>query len=157
MFRYGHRLFSIVSIGLILIAMFHAIGHFVAPPYESFLSPLLGAMQAYRFELMLGSPSMMDIYDGLDLAVPILLLWVGTSNLLIARYTGLRDKLMRRICTLNILGVLMLVVLFGVFQMVTLAICLGIVDVLFVITRFRLRRSRLLRGPNTATAPTTQF
>jgi hypothetical protein len=101
-------------------------------------------MQAYRFDLGLGNPSMLDIHDSLSLTLSIALLWTGLLNLLIARYTGLRDKLMRRVCTLNVLGVGALVVLFIVYQLPGPAIGLGIVEILFVIARFRLRRSRIV-------------
>lgn len=145
MFRKGHRLFSAAAIGLILVAVLHGITHFSAPSDDLVMSALLTAMQAYRFDLGLGNPSMMDIHDSLSLAMAITLLWTGLANLLIARYTGLRDKLMRRVCTLNILGVGALVALFGTYQLPAPAIGLGIVEILFLIARFRLRRSRIMR------------
>ncbi len=145
MFRKGHRLYSAASIGLILVAVLHAIGHFSAPSDDLVMSALLTAMQAYRFDLGLGNPSMMDIHDSLSLTMALVLAWVGLSNLLIARYTGLRDKLMRRVCTLNVFGVGALVALFSVYQLPAPAIGLGIVEILFVIARFRLRRSRIVR------------
>ncbi|MBL0122751.1 MAG: hypothetical protein IPP88_08460 [Betaproteobacteria bacterium] len=147
MFRKGHRLFSTASIGLILVALLRAIVHFSAPSDDLVMSALLTAMQAYRFDLGLGNPSMMDIHDSLSLTMSIALLWTGLLNLLIARYTGLRDKLMRRVCTLNIFGVGALVVLFSVYQLPGPAVGLGIVEVLFVIARLRLRRSRVVHAP----------
>ena len=89
---------------------------------------------------------MMDIYDSLSLTMAILLLWIGIVNLLIARYTGLRDKLMRRVCTLNVFGVGALVTLFSIYQLPAPAIGLGIVEILFIIARIRLRRSRIIRA-----------
>lgn len=148
MFRKGHRLFSVASIGLILVAVRHIIGQLSSPPDDLVMSALLTAMQAYRFDLGLGSPSMMDIFDSLSLTMAIMLAWTGLSNLLISRYAGLRDKLMRRVCTLNVFGVGALVVLFGIYQLPTPAIGLGIVDVLFIIARIRLRRSRIVRSEN---------
>ena len=148
MFRHGHRLFSIASIGLMLVAIYHVIGQFLPSPDDPFLGAVVSAMQSYRLETALGSPSMTEVHESINLALPITLLWMGIANLFIARYTGLRDKLMRRICTLNMVGVLALLVMFSLFQMFTLAIGLGIVDVLFVITRFRLRRSRNVRAPD---------
>jgi hypothetical protein len=144
MFRKGHRLFSIASIGLILVALLHAITHFSSPSDDLVMSALWTAMQAYRFDLGLGSPSMMDIYQSMSLTMAIVLAWVGLANLLIARYTGLRDKLMRRVCTLNIVGVGALVLLFSIYQLPAPALGLGIVDILFFIARFRLRRSRII-------------
>jgi hypothetical protein len=132
---------------LILVAALHAVTHFSAPSDDLVMSALLTAMQAYRFDLGLGNPSMLDIHDSLSLALSIALLWTGLLNLLIARYTGLRDKLMRRVCTLNVLGVGALVVLFSVYQLPGPAIGLGIVEILFVIARFRLRRSRTVHTP----------
>ena len=146
MFRKGHRLFSAASIGVILVALLHAITHFTGPSEDLVMSALLTAMQAYRFDLGLGNPSMMDIHDSLSLTMAISLLWIGLSNLLIARYTGLRDKLMRRVCTLNVFGVGALVVLFSVYQLPAPAIGLGIVEILFIIARVRLRRSRIMRS-----------
>jgi len=144
MFRKGHRLFSIASIGLILVALLHAITHFSPPSDDLVMSALLTAMQAYRFDLGLGSPSMMDIYQSMSLTMAIVLAWMGLVNLLIARYTGLRDKLMRRVCTLNVVGVGGLVVLFSIYQLPAPAIGLGIVEILFFVARFRLRRSRIV-------------
>ena len=144
MFRKGHRLFSIASIGLILAALLHAITHFSAPSDDLVMSALLTAMQAYRFDLGLGNPSMMDIYQSMSLTMAIVLAWVGLVNLLIARYTGLRDKLMRRVCTLNVVGVGGLVVLFSLYQLPAPAIGLGVVEILFFVARFRLRRSRIV-------------
>lgn len=146
MFRKGHRLFSAASIGVILVALFHAITHFSAPSEDLVMSALLTAMQGYRFDLGLGNPSMMDIHDSLSLTMAILLLWIGIVNLLIARYTGLRDKLMRRVCTLNVFGVGALVTLFSIYQLPAPAIGLGIVEILFIIARIRLRRSRIIRA-----------
>ena len=146
MFRKGHRLFSAASIGVILVALLHAITHFTGPSEDLVMSALLTAMQAYRFDLGLGNPSMMDIHDSLSLTMAISLLWIGLSNLLIARYTGLRDKLMRRVCTLNVFGVGALVVLFSVSQLPAPAIGLGIVEILFIIARIRLRRNRIVRS-----------
>ena len=150
MFRKGHRLFSVASIGLILVAVLRVIAHFAAPPDDLVMSALLTAMQAYRFDLGLGNPSMLDIFESLSLTMAILLLWVGLTNLLIARYAGIRDKLMRRVGTLNVFGVGALVVLFSIYQLPPPAIALGIVEILFVIARFRLRRSRIVRSPERA-------
>ena len=144
MFRKGHRLFSVASIGLILVAVLHAIGHFSSPPEDLVMSALLTAMQGYRFDMGLGNPSMLEIFESLSLTMAIMLLWAGLTNLLIARYSGLRDKLMRRVCTLNVFGVGTLVVLFSVYQLPSPAIGLGIVELLFIIARVRLRRSRIV-------------
>jgi hypothetical protein len=146
MFRKGHRLFSAASIGVIVLALLHAIAYFSAQSDELLMSALYAAMQAYRFDLAIGSPSMMDIHESLNLALAINLLWIGLANLMIARYTGLRDKLMRRVCTLNVFLVAALAVLFGIYQLSVQAIGLGIVEILFVIARIRLRRSRIVRS-----------
>lgn len=145
MFRKGHRLFSIASLGLILVAVLHAIGHFT-PPDDLVMSALLTAMQSYRFETGFGNPSMLDIFESLSLTMAITLAWAGLLNLLIARYTGLRDKLMRRVCTLNLIGVAALLVLFNIYQLALPAIALGIVEIMFFIARFRLRRSRIVNS-----------
>ena len=144
MFRHGHRLFSIASIGLILVAALHVVGQFSAISEEFAASPAFAAMQAFRFELLYGNPLLLDFFDGLNAAFAILLVWAGLINLLIARYTGLRDKLMRRVCTLNLIGVGALMALFAFNQSLIHAIALGIVEALFFVTRFRLRRSRIM-------------
>jgi len=154
MFRKGHRLFSAASIGVILVALLHATAHFSAPSDDLVMSALVTAMQAYRFDLGLGTPSMMDIYQSMSLTMAIVLIWVGITSLLIARYSGLRDKLMRRVCTLNVFGVGALVGLFSTYQLPAPAIGLGIVWILFVIARVRLRRSRIVRvRPDRAPTP----
>ncbi len=144
MFRHGHRLFSIASIGLILVAALHIAGQYSAAVEEFAASPAFAAMQAFRFELMFGNPLMTDLFDGLNAAFVILLMWAGLINLLIARYTGLRDKLMRRVCTLNLIGVGALIAFFAINDLLVHAIALGIVEILFFVARFRLRRSRIL-------------
>lgn len=150
MFRKGHRLFSIASIGLIIVAILHLVGHLSPLPDDLVMIALLTAMQGYRFDMGLGNPSMRDIFDSLGIAMSIMLIWTGLINLLIARYTGLRDKLMRRVCTLNLVGVAVLVILFGAYQVWLPAIGLGIVEVLFFVARFRLRRSRIVLAPGKA-------
>ncbi len=147
MFRQGHRLFSIASIGLILVAALHVAGQFSAAADEFAASPAIAAMQIFRFETLYGNPLMTDFFDGLNAALPVLLAWVGLMNLLIARYTGLRDKLMRRVCTLNLIGVGVLSAFFAFNQLLIHAIALGIVEVFFFVARFRLRRSRILPAP----------
>ncbi len=151
MFRRGHRLFSTAAIGIILVAMLQLAAHFAGPSEELLMSALWLAMQAYRFDMGFGNPSMMDVHESLRVGMAIALLWVGLANLLIARYTGLRDKLMRRVCTLNVVGIGALAALFGFYQLPTPAMGLGIVEILFVIARIRLRRSRIVHAP----APTT--
>ena len=146
MFRKGHRLFSAAAIGLIVFAVLHAIAYFAAQSDELVMSALYAAMQGYRFDLAMGSPSMMDIHESMCLALAIALLWVGLANLMIARYTGLRDKLMRRVCTLNVFLVAALAVLFGIYQLASQAIGLGIIEILLVIARIRLRRSRIVHS-----------
>ncbi len=144
MFRHGHRLFSIASIGLILVAVLHVAGQFWAASEEFAASPAFAAMQVFRFDLLPGSPLLADLFDGLNAAFAILLVWAGLMNLLIARYTGLRDKLMRRVCTLNLIGVGALIIFFVINDLLVHVIALGIVEILFFVARFRLRRSRIL-------------
>ena len=155
MFRKGHRLFSIAALGLLVVSIMQAVNHFSTPPDDLITSGLLLAMQAYRQELAPGNPSMMDIHEGHSLTVAIMLFWVAGMNLMISRYSNLRDKLMRRVCTLNLVVVGALVVLFSMYQMLVPAISLGIVEVLFFITRYRLRRSRKIRSPSTGMGPPT--
>ncbi len=140
MFRKGHRLFSAASIGLILIAVLHTIGHFAPPPDDLIMTALLTAMKSYRFDLGLASPSMLEIFESLSLSVSLMLAWAGLTNLLIAHNAGLRDALMRRVCALNVLGIAALVALFGVYRVPPPAITLAIVDILFVIAFVGLRR-----------------
>ena len=83
MFRKGHRLFSVASIGLILVAVLHAIGHFSSPPNDLVMAALLTAMQAYRFDFALGSPSMLDIFESLSLTFSIMLVWAVLGGILI--------------------------------------------------------------------------
>lgn len=144
MFRKGHRLFSSASIGLIVVAFMHAIGQFSASPDDLVFAALVLSMESYRFDLGAGKPSMMDIFESLGLTMSVMLVWMGLANLLIARYTELRGKLMRRVCTLNLIGGAVLVGLFVYYDVLPPAIALGIVWVLFFIARYRLRSGRII-------------
>lgn len=145
MFRKGHRLFSISSLALILLAALHTIGHFAPPPDEFVTSGLMAAMQSFTFDLGLGNPSVMDAFDSDSLALAILLLWIAVLNLYVARNTVVGDNVVRKVCTVNVLFLGALVVLFAWYRIPPTAISLGIVEIMFVTSRVRLRRSRMKR------------
>ena len=145
MFRKGHRLFSISSLALILLAVLHAISHFSPPPEELVTTGLMAAMQSFTVDLGLGNPSMMDTFDSFSLSLAILLLWIAVMNLYVARNTVVGDNVVRKICTVNVLFLGALVVLFAYYRIPPTAIGLGIVEIMFVVARVRLRRSRMKR------------
>jgi len=149
MFRKGHKLFSFASIGLIVAAILQIILYVWVWQDELAVSGLAIALQGYRFDFGPGDPSVMESHESLSIALAVLLLWAGLQNLLIARYTGLRDKLMRRTCSFNLIMIASLLVLFSIYRMMLPVICLAIVEVMFFIARYRLRRSKIMRTPTT--------
>ncbi|MEP7154533.1 MAG: hypothetical protein ABI905_02075 [Betaproteobacteria bacterium] len=149
MFRKGHKLFSFASIGLIVTAFLQIILYASVWQDELATSGLALAMQGYRFDFGPGDPSVMESHESLSIALAVFLIWSGLQNLLIARYTGLRDKLMRRTCTFNLVMIALLLVLFSLYRMLLPVICLAIVEVMFFIARYRLRRSKIMRVPIT--------
>ena len=145
MFRKGHRLFSISSLCLILLAAIHGISHFSPPPDSLITTGLMAALQSYTFNLGLGTPSMMDTIDSMSLSVFVMLLWLGLNNLYVARYTVVGDNVVRKICTLNVVALGALVMVFAYYNNPPTAIALGIIEIMFVVSRVRLRRSRMKR------------
>ena len=144
-FRKGHRLFSIAALGLIVVAIVQIVGHLSPPPEELVTTGLYAAMEAYLFDFGLGKPSMLDMYASLSLAMPIMLLWMAIINLGVARYSGTRDKLFRKVCSLNIFAVAALIWVNVYYKVSPTAIALGIVGVLFFIARYRMRHGRMPR------------
>jgi hypothetical protein len=144
MFRKGHRLFSIAAIALLIVAILQATGFFSPPPDDLLYSGLAATLQSYIVDLGLGRPSMMEIFDSQRIAIAILLAWVAIVSLAVARYATLRDKVVRKSCSFNLIGIAALVALFVYYQALPLAIALGIVEILFVVARFRLRSGRII-------------
>lgn len=141
MFGKGRRLFSLASAGLILIALLHGIGHFQPPPGDMMTVALYAAMRSYEVDVGIGSPSMLNVVDSLNLGASVLLAWAGALNLVVARYVPVGDRAIRTVCTLNILMSWSLASVFFWYEVLPPAISLAVVATLFTIARFRVRLS----------------
>src|SRR5262245_8320366 len=96
MFRSDRRLFSIASIGLIVVAVLHGIGHFTPSP-DPGLDALIQRMEESHFDFRLFgmAPPFRAIVDSLSLFMTIALLGWGAQNLLIARTDGPDARVVR--------------------------------------------------------------
>ncbi|MBL8524024.1 MAG: hypothetical protein JNN20_10070 [Betaproteobacteria bacterium] len=141
MFGKGRRLFSIASVGLIVIAVMHLIGHLQAPPADLVTATLYAAMRSYEVDAGIGKPSMMNVLDSLSFGTSIMLAWMGLINLAIAKYVSVGERLIRTVCTLNIFATWTLVAAYAYYEVPPPAISLAIVAMLFTIARFRVRLS----------------
>ena len=141
MFGKGRRLFSIASVGLIVIAAMQAIGYFQPPATDLVTTALYAAMRSYEMDMGIASPSMQAVFDSTGFGIIVLLAWVGLLNLLIARHVAVGDRLIRTVCTLNIIGAWLLVATYVYFEVTPYAVGAGIVATLFTIARFRVRLS----------------
>jgi len=141
MFGKGRRLFSIASVGLIVIAIMHTIGHFQPPPGDLVTATLYAAMRSYEVDAGIGNPSMMNVLESLSLGTGVMLVWAGLFNLAIARYVAVGDRLIRTVCTLNVIATWTLVAGYLYYEVPPPAISLAIVATLFTVARFRVRLS----------------
>jgi hypothetical protein len=141
MFGKGRRLFSIASVGLIVIAIMHLIGHFQPPPPDLVTATLYAAMRSYEVNAGIGAPSMMNVFDSLSFGTCIMLAWMGLINLAIAKYVAVGDRLIRTVCTVNIFATWALAAAYLYYEVPPPAISLAIVATLFTVARFRVRLS----------------
>jgi hypothetical protein len=142
MFRPGRRLFSAASIGLLLVAVLHALGAVAPPPDDAATRTLRAVMEAYRFQLGLGwTPSAWDASESLNWTMSVLLVLLGLQNLAVARASSADDALVHRLCLLSALGVGGLVLLFGVYRIPPPMLALAAVEVLFLLGLVAPRRA----------------
>jgi hypothetical protein len=143
MFRPDRRLFSIASIGLIVVALLHGIGQFAPAPADPALATVLDAMRDYRFDFRLFAmkPTFHDIHDSLSLFMSLALLGWGAQNLLIARTDGPEARVVRAAARASALTFGAVVAMFLVLRIAPPFVTLLVVEILFVLAVFRLRKA----------------
>lgn len=143
MFRSDRRLFSIASIGLIVVGAIHGAGMFTPPPADPALHALLQAMEDYRFDfVLLGmKPPFLSIYDSLNAFMAIALAGWGAQNLAIAKADGAEGRVVRRTARISALTLGIVVAMFYSYGIVPPFVTLLVVEFLFVFAVIRLRKA----------------
>jgi len=134
MFRPGRRLFSAASVGLLVVAGLHTLGHFSPPPDSPGARALMTMMQGYRFPLGLGmEPSAYDITRSLSLTMSLTLFWLAVQNLVVARTPDASDGLVRTLNWVSAVGVGALVALYAAYRVPPPMLTLAAVEVVFAL------------------------
>jgi len=134
MFRQGRRLFTAASLGLIVVALMHSLGHFSPEPDDLGFKAVRGAMRSYHLGLGLGmQPSLHDVFSSLSLTMSVTLLLLGVLNLLVAR-SDEGGRMVRAAAAASVIGVGVLVGIFLYYRIPPPLIALGIVEALFVLS-----------------------
>ena len=143
MFRPDRRWFSIASIGLILVAAIHALGHFTPPPDDPALASLGQAMRDYRFDFrILGmKPAFHDIHDSLSLFMSVALAGWGVQNLAIAKVDGVVGRSVRAATIVSAVVFAAVLGLFLTYRIAPPFVTLFAVEVLFIVALLRLGRA----------------
>lgn len=129
----GQRLFVAASVGLLVVAGLHTLGHFSSSPPDAAGEAVVEAMQNYRIDVGLGQrPSLFDLQNGLSLTMPILLVGIGLINLSIIAIAGDVPGVLRRLTLLGLIIVGALVVLYGWYRITPPFVTLFAVELLFV-------------------------
>jgi hypothetical protein len=114
-FASGRRAFSTASVLLLLTALAHTAGNwpliFPGAPW----SGALAAMAAERTPLGIGmAPSVLDIHVALVLTMTVLLVALGTINLVVAAGAG--EEVLRRVLWIDVAAVGALVALYAFYR-----------------------------------------
>jgi len=139
MFGKGRRLFSIASAALVVAGCLLAAVQLQPAPADLALTALHAAMRAYEIDLGFSPAPIMSLFESFGIGTGVLLVWVGLMNLAVAHHVPVGDRLIRTICTLDIVGSWVLVGVCVTFDLPTAAISLAVVATLFTVARFRVR------------------
>lgn len=139
MFGKGRRLFSIASAALVVAGCLLVVVQLQPAPADLAISALHAAMRAYEIDLGFSPAPVMSLFESFGLGTGVLLAWVGLMNLAVAHHVPVGDRLIRTICTLDIVGGWLLVWVCVTFDLPTAAIFLAVVATLFTVARFRVR------------------
>ena len=142
MFGPDRRLFSIASIGLIVVAVLHGIGHFTPSPDPGF-DTLLRHLDEYQFDFRLFGmkPAYRAIVDSLSLFMTISLLGWGAQNLLVAGADGPEGRVVRAAARASALTLAAVVAMFFALRIAPPFLTLLVVEFLFVFSVIRLRKA----------------
>ena len=139
MFGKGRRLFSIASAALVVAGCLLAAVQLQPAPADLALTALHAAMRAYEIDLGFSPAPIMSLFESFGIGTGVLLVWVGLMNLAVAHHVPVGDRLIRTICTLDIVGGWLLVWVCVHFDLPTAAIGLAVIATLFTVARFRVR------------------
>ncbi|NUO81444.1 hypothetical protein HUU05_15310 [candidate division KSB1 bacterium] len=134
MFRRGNRLFAAGAIGILLTAILHTLGHFSSPPDEPALLAVLNAMSGYRLDMGMARPTIMEIHDSLSLTMTILLLVVGSLDLVVLGLAPDATRLLHALKIVNLLGIAGLVAVFVLYPIPPPMLCFAVVALLFLLS-----------------------
>jgi cation transport ATPase len=143
MFRPDRRWFSIASIGLVVVAAIHGLGHWTPPPDDPRLASLVQAMREYRFDFRIFGmkPAFHDIHDSLGLFLSIALAGWGVQNLAIASVDGVVGRSVRAATIVSAVTLAAVLGLFLTFRNAPPFVMLFAVEVLFIVALLRLGRA----------------
>ncbi len=139
MFGKGRRLFSIASAALVVAGCLLAAVQLQPAPADLALTALHAAMRAYEIDLGFSPAPIMSLFESFGIGTGVLLVWVGLMNLAVAHHVPVGDRLIRTICTLDIVGGWLLVWVCVHVDLPTAAIGLAVIATLFTVARFRVR------------------
>ncbi len=139
MFGKGRRLFSIASAALVVAGCLLAAVQLQPAPADLSFTALTAAMRAYEIDLGFSPAPIMSLFESFGMGTGVLLVWAGLMNLAVAHHVPVGDRLIRTICTLDIVGGWLLVWVCVYFDLPTAAIFLAVVATLFTVARFRVR------------------
>jgi hypothetical protein len=133
-FKPGNRLFAAGSIGIVLVALLHTLGHFAPPPKDdAALEGVMAAMRNYQFDLGLNmKPNMMDIFESLSLTMSVTVIFLGVQNLAALASAGDNLKLVRRLNWLSLIGIGALVVLYAVYRVLPPLFSFAVVEIILI-------------------------
>lgn len=138
MLRSGRWPLVVASVGLLLVAAAHTLGHLQPPPQDGPQAELIAAMDALRLDgLGLGwRPSVHEVFDSLSLTMTIALIWLGALGLVVAKLDR-AACLLRPFALLAAAGNGALVVLFWQQRIAPPFVTLAVVELFFVLAAWR--------------------
>ena len=139
MFGKGRRLFSIASAALVVAGCLLVAAQLQPSSADLALTALHAAMRAYEVDLGFSPAPIMSLFESFGIGTAVLLVWVGLMNLAVAHHVPVGDRLIRTICTLDIVGSWVLVGVCVTFDLPTAALSLAVIATLFTVARFRVR------------------
>ncbi len=135
MFRSDRRWFSFAALGLLVVAIFHLLGHFAPAPADPAAAALDAALRGYvyPFGLFGRSPSAHDVLQSLSLFMALALIGWGVGHLVIAATDGPGARVVRRVALVSAIVLAPIVLVFYVYPVAPPFFCLLVVEILFLL------------------------
>lgn len=149
MFQAGRRLFSFASIGLILTGVLHMLGQFAPSPPDPGRDALEAAMASHQIPIWGMTTTTASIFASLSLTMSVMLLWLGLTNLIVARSEA-GNPVIRRLMIVNVVGAGALVTLFACYRIFPPLLCLALVEVVLLMGLFARRPRRSVAASKAA-------